>query len=254
VQKKPFFIIGCVRSGTTFLRNVLRNHPNLVSPEETHFFRWSDAFGTPQSLRSFSSSTNAVLKKHREMDGVHDLEFNSILQKSISRADLQRRYMQSYLTNNKFGEKRWFDKTPQNVYGSAIIASDFPGSKFVHIIRNPVDVVSSLRIGKIVKIDNLVGACNCWNEAAAIIDVLKRAYPHRVYEVKYENFTSNLLPELEKMLTFLDEDFDSQYFKEVVTKPKEHEHGTLFTPEELRTIKKLCARWSKHYGYFDNKR
>ncbi|WP_103974298.1 sulfotransferase family protein [Methylovulum psychrotolerans] len=250
MKNPPFFIIGCVRSGTTLLRDVLRKHPGLISPEETHFFRWSEPFGTPQSTKLLSSTTNSVLKKHREMDGITEEQFKEILNKSVSRSDLEIKYMQQYMLNNKFGGKRWFDKTPQNVYGAAMIAADFPGSKFVHIVRNPIDVVSSLRIGKVVKIDNLVGACNYWNEAAAIIFMLKKAYGHRVYEVKYEDFTSNFLPELEKMLTYLGENFDAEWFSEIVTVPKEHEHDTLFRPEELQAIEKLCGRWGRHYGYF----
>ncbi len=253
MNEKPFFIIGCVRSGTTLLRNVLRNHPNLVSPEESHFFRWSEPFGTSQSTRLLSSTTNGILRKHREMDGISENEFNDIFNRSVSRADLQKRYMQKYLINNKFEGKRWFDKTPQNVYCASMIATDFPGSKLVHIVRNPVDVVSSLRIGKVVKIDNLIGACNYWNEAAAIIHVLKRAYRNRVYEVKYEDFTSNFLPELEKMLTYLDEDFNEKWFSTFATTPKEHDHSELFTPEELNKIEKLCGRWGRHYGYFADK-
>lgn len=250
MQKKPFFIIGCVRSGTTLLRNVLRQHPNLASPEETHFFRWSDAFGTIPSLRMLSSNTNAVLKKHREMDGVSEQEFQSLLNKSVSRADLQKRYMKCYLANNNFHDKRWFDKTPQNVYGAAIIATEFPMSKFVHIVRNPKDVVSSLRIGKVVKIENLVGACNIWNEAAATIYTLKRAYPGRVYELKYEDFTSNFSSELEKLLIYLGEDFDANHYKNFATRTTEHPHAHLFTEKEIQTIENLCRRWGKHYGYF----
>jgi Sulfotransferase domain. len=249
VQKPPFFIVGCVRSGTTLLRDVLRSHPNLVSPEETHFFRWSEPFGIPQSLKMLSGS-NSVLKKHREMDRVSEAEFNNILERSVSRGDLQRKYMQKYLVNNNLEDKRWFDKTPQNVYGAALIADEFPGAKFIHIVRNPVDVVSSLRIGKVVKIENLVGACNYWNEAVTIVNALKKAYPHRVYEVNYEDFTGNFLPELEKMLAFLNEDFDPNWFEKFTTTPKEHDHSNLFKPEELVQIERLCKRWGHHYGYF----
>ena len=45
-SRPPFFILGCVRSGTTMLRNALRLHPNLASPEETHFYRWGEPFGS----------------------------------------------------------------------------------------------------------------------------------------------------------------------------------------------------------------
>jgi len=252
VKNEPFFIIGCVRSGTTLLRNVLRNHPNLAAPEETHFFRWSETFGAPASLTQLLN--NQVLKKHRAIDAITEDEFKNMLENSISRADLQKKYMVHYIANNKLAAKRWFDKTPQNVYGAAMIASEFPRSKFVHIVRNPMDVVSSLRIGKVVKIENLIGACNFWNEAAANIHILKRAYPRRVYEVKYEDLTRDLLGEMEKLLIFLDEEFKSDYFKDIATTPKEHPHQRLFTEQEIKMIERLCGRWGKHYGYFGNEK
>ena len=120
----------------------------------------------------------------------------------------------------------------------------------MHIVRDPRDVVSSLRIGKVVKIENLVGACNIWNEAAAKIFMLKRVVPKRVYEVKYEDFTGNMLPEMEKLLAFIGEDYKPEYFTSITTTPKEYTHETLFTENEIKTIKKLCNKWGKHYGYF----
>ena len=249
MNNEPFFIIGCVRSGTTLLRDILRNHPNLASPEETHFFRWADVFGTP--LCHAQLLNNNTLIKHREMDKIREIEFKAMLQNSVSRGDLQKRYMARYIANNKLTATRWFDKTPQNVYGAGLIASEFPRSKFVHIVRNPMNVVSSLRIGKIVKIENLVGACNFWNEAAANIYILKKAYPNRVYELHYESLTANLYPEMEKLLTFLDESCDEHMFETINTRTIEHSHEDLFTEEEIKTIKRLCGRWGKHYGYFN---
>src|SRR6185369_78712 len=75
-QPAPFFILGCVRSGTTMLRDVLRGHPNLACPEETHFFRWASPFGTPEYMKSLDAP---VLRKHREMDGITEAEFKAIL-------------------------------------------------------------------------------------------------------------------------------------------------------------------------------
>ena len=249
MKNSPFFIVGCVRSGTTLLRDVLRNHPHLAAPEETHFFRWAEPFGGIPYRKAVSD--NRILKRHREMDGIEESEFQMILDQSISRADLCQRYMRLYIEKNKPGAHRWFDKTPQNVYGAALIAGELPTAKFIHIVRHPLDVVSSLRIGTIVKVQNLVAACNYWNEAAEIIQVVKRAYPDRVYEVRYEDFTRTLLPEIKKMLLFLGENFDREYFKDINTVPIQHNHKELFSDEEIVQIKLLCQRWGAHYGYFE---
>jgi hypothetical protein len=247
LENSPFFIVGCVRSGTTMLRDVLRNHPNLAAPEETHFFRWAEPFGGVPFRKMVSD--NRVLKRHREMDGIEESEFQTVLDQSVSRADLCRRYMRLYIEKNKAGAKRWFDKTPQNVYGAAMIAGEMPDAKFIHIVRDPMDVVSSLRIGTIVKVQNLVGACNYWNEAAEIINVVKKAFPGRVHEVKYEDFTREPLARIEKMMGFLDESYDPDHYEGITMVPKKHEHEELFSAEELARIKELCFRWGNHYGY-----
>lgn len=183
------------------------------------------------------------------MDGISETEFVQILRNSVSRADLQNRYMKLYMAKNPSTATRWFDKTPQNVYGAAMIASQFPNSKFIHIVRNPINVVSSLRIGKVVKIESIVSACNIWNEASEIIHVIKKAYPRRVYEIKYEDLTTNFSLEMEKILNFIDEEYVPNDFKDIVVQSIQHEHDELFTEKEKQTIAKLCHRWAKYYGY-----
>ncbi len=232
------------------LRNVLRNHPNLAAPEETHFFRWAEPFGGVIYRKVVSE--NRILKHHREMDGIEESEFQEILDESVSRADLYHRYMQLYIKKNKPEAGRWFDKTPQNIYGAAMIASEMVNAKFVHIVRDPLDVVSSLRIGIIIKVENLVGACCYWNEAADNIHVLKKAFPGRVYEVKYEDFTREPMAELNNMMAFLEEPYDPEHFVDINIVPKTHEHETLFTEKEITRIRQLCRRWGTHYGYFSS--
>jgi hypothetical protein len=247
VQQPPFFIVGCVRSGTTLLRDVLRKHPNLASPEETHFYRWPDPFGTEGSRKILLS--NPVLKRHRALDGITEEEFQRMVRSSTSRTDLYWRYMGMFMNRRKPEAKRWFDKTPQNVYGAALLATEFPNAKIVHIVRNPLDVVASLRIGIIVKVENIIGACNYWIEAAEILSVIRRAYPKRVYELTYEALTAGLLPETEKLLAFLGEEFRADHFSDIAAAPKQHRHESLFSRDELALIAKLCGRWAAHYGY-----
>ena len=247
MMKKPFFIVGCVRSGTTFLRDVLRNHPNLVSPEETHFFRWAEPFGTEASMEQLKH--NAILKKHRSLDGVTEKEFEWMLRNSVSRSDLYRKYMKRYMLNNNYLSKRWFDKTPQNVYGVAMMLAEFPASKFIHIVRNPLSVAASLRAGRVLKVDNLVGACNYWNEAVEIISVVKRAYSKRVCEIKYEDITCDLNGSLKRIVEFVGEDFDGSLFDGIDAKEKPYRYEEIFSEDEIQFVKKMCGRLADGYGY-----
>lgn len=243
----PFFVLGCVRSGTTMLRDALRMHPNLACPEETHFFRWGEPYGTEAMSRSLSN--NAVLKKHREIDGITEPEFADLLRQCGSRAELYTRYMALYLQRKKPGAKRWFDKTPQNVYGALLAASSMQRSKFVHIVRDPVNVVASLRIGRIVKVENMTGACNYWNEAVQIVSGLKRAYPARVFELRYEDFVAEPASQLKLLLDFIGEPYDAKWFAQLNTRQVDHKDEGVLSEAEQAVVRRSCAQGRRRYGY-----
>jgi Sulfotransferase family len=246
-QGAPFFVLGCVRSGTTMLRDALRMHPSLASPEETHFFRWGEPYGTEAMSRSLSN--NPVLKKHRELDGITEAEFAELLKQCTSRAELYARYMALYVQRKKPAATRWFDKTPQNVYGALLAATSMPRSKFVHIVREPLNVVASLRIGRIVKVENLTGACNYWNEAVQIVGGLKRAYPARVYELRYEDFVAQPAAQMKLLLDFIGEPYDPKWFAALNTRQVDHQDEGILSPEEQAIVRRLCGGGRRRYGY-----
>jgi hypothetical protein len=246
-QSAPFFMLGCVRSGTTMLRDALRMHPNLAGPEETHFFRWGEPYGTDAMMRTLTS--NVVLKRHREIDGITEPEFVEMLKQCTSRAELYWKYMTLYIHRKKPGATRWFDKTPQNVYGAMLAASSMPRARFVHIVREPINVVASLRIGRIVKVEGLAGACNYWNEAVQIIAGLKRAYPARVYELRYEDFVDQPLKQLKMLLDFIGEPFDEKWFSTLTTRQVDHRDEGVLSEADLATIRQLCGAGRRRYGY-----
>jgi hypothetical protein len=242
----PFFIIGCVRSGTTMLRNMLRRHPNLACPEETHFYRWSEPFGTDAYTRI--ATNNAVLKRHRELDEVTEDEFAQILAESSSRRELCERYMALYVAKRKPQATRWFDKSPQNFYGAAMLGS-WPGARFVHIVRNPEEVVASLRIGKVIKISPLLGAANYWNEAVESLATLRAACPHRVFEVRYEDFVAAPQRELARLCAFLEEPYDAAWFAGMDVREVSHADEAVLSDEERHRVRALCRTGMLQYGY-----
>ena len=246
-SNSPFFIIGCVRSGTTMLRDILRMHPNLAAPEETHFYRWPEPFGTDSSLKQLLG--NKTLARHRALDSIDNREFGALLEKAHTRRELYRLYMGLYIRRNKPDAQRWFDKTPQNVYGAAMLAQDFPRARFVHIVRNPLDVVISLQRGSVMRIDSLVGASNYWRESAAIIATFKRAYPKRLFEIRYEDFTADPKQHTARLLEFLGEPFQPDFMDAFVSKPRAYDAERTLSAAELRTVRSICGNWAKAYGY-----
>jgi hypothetical protein len=245
--KAPFFIVGCVRSGTTMLRNILRRHPDLACPEETHFYRWSEPFRGPVYRQV--ASNNPTLKHHRKLDGITDDEFKAMLDGAPSRAELYAAYMARYIEVKKPGAKRWFDKTPQNAYGASMIAMEIPAARFVHIVRDPVNVVASLRIGKVMKIEDLVAACSYWNEAVANLAVLKRAFPQRVLNLQYEAFTKDPLAGVQEVLKFIGAPYDPAAFADVKTAEVNHEASGVLSEAEIARVHQLCLSGRIRHGY-----
>ena len=248
----PFFIVGCVRSGTTMLRNLLRQHPNLACPEETHFYRIAEPFGTLAFSRWATS--NPTLVHHREIDQVPESDFAEILTKSTSRADLYRRYMTNFVQRQKPAACRWFDKTPQNVYGVAIAASEIPDARFVHIVRDPVNVISSLRIGRVMKVTELEGACSYWNESAAILETLRRAYPDRLLEVRYEDVVARPHEFIERIVAFIGETYNRAWFADANTSVIDHRDNGVLNDSEIDFVQRVCAIGRARYDYADAKR
>jgi hypothetical protein len=245
--KSPFFIVGCVRSGTTMLRDILRHHPNLVCPEETHFFRWSDPFGTRRFENNYLNSK--IIRGQQELDGISETEFNELLAESDSKKTLSERYAALYMEKQGKEKCRWFDKTPQNVYGMLLLSAVFPGAQFIHIHRNPLNVVASLLEGAVMPVHSLKGAINYWTEAMLIISEYKRAWPDRVLEVGYEDFTLNARDKLKDLLSFIQEDRISMNSILETVHQEANKYREKLTYEQIETVKRECEPFYTQYNY-----
>ncbi len=196
-EKTPFFIVGAPRAGTTLLREILRTHSELCCPAETHFFRWGHPFGGTAfrdqyfAVPSNLAGTEPIYRLHRALDGVGDNEFSVLLDQAKTRAGLQDAYFALYQKRNGLEGKRWFDKSPQNVYGIFLLNALYKRPQFIHLVRNPLDVVASLMVGEDLRADGLIEACNYWLEAVAIFNQFKAAWPAQSFELKFERFAKH---------------------------------------------------------------
>lgn len=245
---RPLFIIGSVRSGTTLTRDLLRRVPNFICPEETHFFRWAEPFRTPHSLAPYRNS--ALLKRHREMDGVDEQFFQAILGQSRSKVELQRRYIAAFARAKGItGPYRWFDKTPQNIYGAALIAHQMPKARFLFIVRNPLNVVASMKLGRQVKVADLYGACNYWLEAAAIFETMRLAYRERVMCLRYEDLIADVPRAMAEVLDHIGLSVPPATYHSRDAHPERNLWLTAFSAEEAVEICQTCGAVAARFGY-----
>ena len=243
----PFFILGCVRSGTTMLRDLLRSVPGLCCPEETHFYRWSHPYGTRQFEHNYRQ--NVVLARHREIDEVSDDEMNELLDTARTRREFSDGYMDLFRARQGLApDTRWFDKTPQNIYLVPMLAADYPDSRFVHIHRDPRNVVASLAVGAVMKVDNVVGAANYWRESEILARAFERAEPDRMLTVSYADLTADPITVVRRICRFVDiEQVPPEELGKV--RHERNAYAEVLSDDDLALVADICGPLAADLGY-----
>lgn len=245
-ENMPFFIIGSVRSGTTLLRDLLRDHPRLECPEETHFFRWADPFGSPRYKNQYRTK---LFRRHREIDQIDQPHFHMALTLARTKEHLSYEYGQEFLKQRGQPDNRLFDKTPQNVYGMFFINAIYPEAKFIHIYRHPFNVVTSLMEGKVMPKHSFQGAINYWVESMILIKQFKRFLPDLLLEIKYEDVCQDPDPSLISLLSFVGEDPSLLPSQKSKAHREKNKYRDKLSQEQMDTIRFNCEPYFSQYGY-----
>jgi hypothetical protein len=244
----PLFLVGCVRSGTTLTRDLLRRVPGVICPEETHFLRWSEPFRTPASMPPHTR--NEVLRQHRAIDGVSEEVFADLLTSCPSKAELQRAYVAAFArAQGVAGPYRWIDKTPQNIYGGALILSAFPSARLLHIVRNPLNVVASMLMGRQVSVPDVHGAINYWCEAVQIAATLRKAAPERIMDLCYEDLVADVPGAMSAILRFAGIAAPPGLYARADAHPERGLWRSALGPAERDAVLTRCGALALSHGY-----
>lgn len=244
----PLFLVGCVRSGTTLTRDLLRRVPGVICPEETHFLRWSEPFRTPASMPPHTR--NEVLRRHRAIDGVPEEVFAKLLATCHSKAELQRAYVTAFAqAQGVSGPYSWIDKTPQNIYGGALILAAFPSARLLHIMRNPLNVVASMLMGRQVSVPDVHGAINYWCEAVQIATTLKKAAPDRIMDLRYETLVADVPGTMAAVLQFAGIDAPPGLYARADAHPERDLWRSALGPADRDAVVTRCGALALSHGY-----
>lgn len=194
------FVVGCPRSGTTWLQLLLAQHPAIRTGWETDVFRryldgldsawkWEEAGGW-----SHSGPVGVAGLINREefwawMRALPDMVFEAI----------------------RGGEpdvSTVVEKTPLHVLHSSLIRRFYPEARFVHLIRDPRSVVSSLMHasgswGSRFASPNPIDEARRWKTLVEAGCEIGGATVH-YREVRYEALLADTSGELASLLEWLD--------------------------------------------------
>jgi hypothetical protein len=125
---RPVFIVGTMRSGSTLLRLILDAHPNISISEETGFM---GALAATKQIPNWQHGRGWY-----ERIGWSEEEIDGRLRAFYAELFERRALAQ--------GKNRWGEKTPFHSEHIGQMATVFPDSVFVAIVRHPGAVVHSL--------------------------------------------------------------------------------------------------------------
>ena len=184
-NRKFLFIIGMPRSGTSLTEQIVSSHEKVFGGGELPYI-------------------GRIFKNYFELN------------EKISMKDLLK-CEEDYIefTNNIDSSNKVFtDKAPLNFLYIGFILKFLPNSKFINVVRNPIDNCWSLYKNHFpTKIDfanDLGDLVNYYKNYRDLIEFWKNLFPNQIYDLKYENLVNDTKKEVEKLLKFCSLEWDDK--------------------------------------------
>jgi len=227
----PVFVVGFQRSGTSLLRAMLDEHPQLALSTDSQFLPrfWHhraryESDGRVDARRLVADVLMSPRVREWGLpEDVVSARLDKLEHPTIS--DALRVVFEAYADTK--GKPTWGDKTPGYVLRISLIASLFPDARFLHVIRDGRDAtISCLRNGVVA--DTVARGADLWVQRVGRGRSAGRALePGRYLEVRYEDLVADPTGGLTAVCEFLGLEFEERMLAY-------NEHALSDLPERVR--------------------
>ena len=189
--KNPIFILGMPRSGTSLVEQIISSHKDVYGGGE---------LPTLMKLCIPILKDRFINKKDTEVTSKENL------------MRIREKYLES-LSELKTSCNFITDKTPANFQNIGFIFSIFPNAKIIHLNRDPRAVSWSIYksnwsekgYGFSYNMDDLVKFYGLYSE---LMSFWHKKFPDKIYDICYEDLTTNQEQETKKLLKYCKLDWD----------------------------------------------
>jgi len=268
----PLFIVGCPRSGTKLLRELLNNHPDISLGHEGHYIPLLIAhLGLNADLTKretwghiftvFAQSAFYQYKKPEEnlsreaFLGSYDALVASGVTPTWSHA--LKLLLRAYSPRSE--AKVWGDKSQGYLFHVPLLRNLFSDVRFLYLVRDPRDqALSAQRAwGK-----HPLRSAQRWLEAAREAERVNLTTSADALVLRYEDLTGAPAETLERACTFLGVPYteqlntlarptenlgDTRGRAEVVAQRRKYREA--LSPDLVRRISEITLPYLAHYGY-----
>ena len=191
--KKPIFICGMPRSGTTLVEQIIASHGDVFGAGELIYMQ--------NLINKYLVSEKKISKNKID----YETKSNSVNKEYFN-----------YIKYHKFKENFFTDKAPQNFRWIGFIKLFFPDSKVVYCKRNSKDNCLSIYKNFFASSDmkwafDEEDIANYYNLHLDLMDFWKKKLGDFIYEVKYEKLVSNKDEEIKNLVKFCELTWDPNF-------------------------------------------
>ena len=205
----PFFLAGVDRSGIGLLGEVLERHPNLAISRRTNF--WSFYYRRYGDLNQPANLERCVasLMRYRRIRDL-GIDRDELIEQMRSGEPSYGRLLTAIEEQNlrRLGKVRWGDKSLGSEGHIGTILREFPGARFVHVMRDPRDRYASQITHRQAARGKVGSGTALWLWSAKLAERNRDGHRDRYLVIRYEDLVSDPLETVRGICHFLGEEFD----------------------------------------------
>lgn len=258
---RPIFLVGCAKSGTTFLSLLLSMNPQIgpLAPDKDKYVA-QDYIDAMLNENVFGEVAHQIEKKEI-WDNYFPIQVPlrigaelTLLNNPLT--DIQTQDLVRALTKD-FKAQRFLGKQPFNTFRLHVLREIFPACKLIAIHRDGRDVIASWGRTKTNGWQAYGGYESAikiyarkWNESVDHIDYYKNTLD--VLTIRYEDLVFDMKNELKRIFKHCELEYDPEIYDDLQSTPRIGRWVELVPAQHHQLVNDLTARNRERLGYLSD--